>query len=1192
MARVYNLVETNFKRPQLFARDSDLEKFSKVLGKKFPDSPDNLAKEKAFELFNKRAPEIVASLKDYYCTFLELVNFSEESWKLLSDLAAVSQEYKLELNVDVMTYYFNLLIRYVQVQILMNQIDTPQNLLSCYARAFHHTSGNTEPNTGRIAKYLATFRPNPIQQIQKDCSSCNISLSVGNTVINWYPLLAKWSTVTSLVQNKAFNILEEPKQMLINVGEKNHFELLQIEKLRNFTLWSFLICPAELARPQALDLLQLCLKQEFVVPIFREKVLDIHEQFEETFENFKMPSSSSGNKFKLSNHKKVLKEAYAEPQETIKHHLEMRSYLQLELNTLLTFFSDVPHVLAPKLQMIFALLHLARDEVVWYFRHLHVTPYKGKKKEEYVVYDAAVSGLIYGMSQMTKLIEANKKSIQTYYLEWMTKVDYPAVKAASDAFLATSSNNSISQLIQLILQFLPNRSTADNFEAIRLHWYRISASFNNTQSGIPIHSTVNISSAMNNLITHTRHIDCIDTQIKSHCSFMLLFFYRNDLNELLKEVMKGHDSGSSQATHVMSFIELLNHSLHNVHRLCPDEQFSIGKDAVTTADSFIRQVVQNIEKHIGVIQNETIALRSKTNHSSIIQRMGLAGGAQTLNMPGAESLLENRSSIANLALSRKIVSDICSSFLSMPIVTIYNIEFVPREYLYEALTTHLRGTILSLCVSGAHIQKPTVILNRLRDTTYSYEIIERILNIRTNDIVRDVMLGEFAGEEVAPAANPVATSSTTASGSTSVQAGPADGVSGGSASSSSSSSEQRSVPIIKHIASWFCNLLSLDVSRLNITFSALKRCYVSKPVTNDIEKALRSQSKDSSNSNAQQTATSLLNFLHLQVERFSDVTELRALATLAGPAGIAVIERGLMRIVSIVMKTIKEVAVQNQNHLLQLAGRFSEQNVFAETVPNLNGLDSLCVATTIMGSIFHFRQLLKSALYDVVKNRSYYVSQAVELAYNQVHCKLLPDARFATLDNAACDIGIDLHDNDPLLRHALQPFKTGVGDVALWNLLPELFGVMYLSQRWKQSSYQIESEGHTNNAHTIALAVRLIMGGLNRVQIKTDVNATEIEAKIQSDFERFVRCSSYCILHMHSSNNNSNQKSSSQDVGYPIPSIMLFLELFILSTKGRLDLSFLESCFPFTMLRTNYIQLYEKQTTGYAFAPVADEDTV
>lgn len=64
-ARLYQLVD--YKRPALFAKDSELEKFAKNFVKKFPEfNSEALNKEKGADTFKKRAPEITTALNDFY----------------------------------------------------------------------------------------------------------------------------------------------------------------------------------------------------------------------------------------------------------------------------------------------------------------------------------------------------------------------------------------------------------------------------------------------------------------------------------------------------------------------------------------------------------------------------------------------------------------------------------------------------------------------------------------------------------------------------------------------------------------------------------------------------------------------------------------------------------------------------------------------------------------------------------------------------------------------------------------------------------------------------------------------------------------------------------------------------------------------------------------------------------------------
>lgn len=64
-ARLYQLVD--YKRPALFAKDSELDKFARNFVKKFPEfNSEALNKEKGADTFKKRAPEITTALNDFY----------------------------------------------------------------------------------------------------------------------------------------------------------------------------------------------------------------------------------------------------------------------------------------------------------------------------------------------------------------------------------------------------------------------------------------------------------------------------------------------------------------------------------------------------------------------------------------------------------------------------------------------------------------------------------------------------------------------------------------------------------------------------------------------------------------------------------------------------------------------------------------------------------------------------------------------------------------------------------------------------------------------------------------------------------------------------------------------------------------------------------------------------------------------
>lgn len=130
---------------------------------------------------------------------------------------------------------------------------------------------------------------------------------------------------------------------------------------------------------------------------------------------------------------------------------------------------------------------------------------------------------------------------------------------------------------------------------------------------------------------------------------------------------------------------------------------------------------------------------------------------------------------------------------------------------------------------------------------------------------------------------------------------------------------------------------------------------------------------------------------------------------------------------------------------------------------------------------------------------------------------------------------------------------------------------MYLSQRWRTAVFSVDIDGHTNNNHCMALAIRHFLSQFARIQVKEGSAPIEIEKKIVFDLERFIKSSAFTMLHMkivYKDVSTSNQ--------YPLPAIMIFLEQCILAFGGRIEMSVLETVFPFSILRANYIQLYNR----------------
>jgi hypothetical protein len=132
------------------------------------------------------------------------------------------------------------------------------------------------------------------------------------------------------------------------------------------------------------------------------------------------------------------------------------------------------------------------------------------------------------------------------------------------------------------------------------------------------------------------------------------------------------------ARHCISFVKVLNDGLQQVHRVCPEEQATIGKEAIHMADTLLREVVAGVER---VLKNLVVKTRELRQQSLPIQVVARAEGENKEAYPGYESLYETRRGQTNeyLRIWRKMIQEVCESIRDVDTLTVYNIEFVPRE---------------------------------------------------------------------------------------------------------------------------------------------------------------------------------------------------------------------------------------------------------------------------------------------------------------------------------------------------------------------------------------------------------------------------------------------------------------------------------------------------------------------------------
>jgi len=281
---------------------------------------------------------------------------------------------------------------------------------------------------------------------------------------------------------------------------------------------------------------------------------------------------------------------------------------------------------------------------------------------------------------------------------------------------------------------------------------------------------------------------------------------------------------------------------------------------------------------------------------------------------------------------------------------------------------------------------------------------------------------------------------------------------------------------------------------------------------------------------------------------------------------------------------VKEALKRNEEVLKNVSSRFTERLIWNDTVTKVSNLDHLLRHSIQIGVFLKFRNLLHQGLREVSEQQIPFIVDSIRGVFNQYPRNALMEPKLAPVDYLAQDIGLDVGNADHALKLALKKHKQSPADEALWSKLPELFAVSVTSPLWRDCQFLIQTESHSNNIHCLATTIVTLVNVFEAIPVGSIPPESSVDLRIKADLERFLRSACFSILHM------SQHKGNDPFAGYPLPSIMVFIELFVHET-GCLTLSILEDFFPFTLLRTNYIQMYEKQSIkGRSYAPVADDE--
>ena len=212
----------------------------------------------------------------------------------------------------------------------------------------------------------------------------------------------------------------------------------------------------------------------------------------------------------------------------IQHHQQVRTTLRTDCELLLSLLSSHPSAIIPHTQRALAFIHLARTEIVWFVKHINSAPQQRNNTTAQA--DESVSVLLHGVMSLSELMIRSKKLIAAYYRDCIDGVDSAQMRVALDKLL---NSNQVNPTLRTQLEALASslsRSVDESFESIRLNWYRLYTLINNhPPAGLPANITHPLSLTMMTVIAHSRHVDSLEVEIKTHSSFQQLCWAKQEL---------------------------------------------------------------------------------------------------------------------------------------------------------------------------------------------------------------------------------------------------------------------------------------------------------------------------------------------------------------------------------------------------------------------------------------------------------------------------------------------------------------------------------------------------------------------------------------------------------------------------------------------------------------------------------------
>lgn len=1010
LTRIYNIKKAcgDAKSKPGFLSDKNLESSIKNIVRRFP----NIDCKSLMPLHGIRN-EIIKSLSLYYYTFVDLLDFKDNVCELLTTMDAFQVHLDISHNFDLTRNYLDLVVIYVSLMILLSRVEDRKAVLGLFNAAYEMVHGQTDQSFPRLGGMIIDYDV-PFKKLAEDFTPhTKLILSAMMSLLAVYPVrnvtADQWRTDLKL------SLVANPSQILKPMlADRMSCEFMSLDVMDRWVIFSLTLCHEHLQHQQINRMWLLALESSWVIPLFRDEVIQIHSYIWSFFDGIK------GYSKRVSEVKDCHNQAV---QKAGHKHRERRKFLRTALKELGLILTDQPGLLGPKALMVFTGLCYARDEVYWLLRHNENPPQqKGKSKSADDLVDRQLPELLFHMEELRVLVRKYSQVMQRYYVQYLSAFDAIELKLMMQNLQSCPEDESI--ILSSLCNTISNLSVKQveenelfDFQPFRLDWFRLQAYMSTSNSPMNITDYKQLAQFLDTVQFHTRMVDHLDNIITETSDLSIFCFYSRIFEEQFHMCLEF----PAQNRFITAFPSICSHFQNCTHELCPEERHHIRERSLSVVNMFLDEMAKEAKNIITAICDEQCKMSDKLlpKYCAVLipQQMNRKKkdknkkNTNEFERPGKESYRKTRENLTTMDKLHMALTELCFAINYCSTINVWEYTFAPREYLHQHLENRFAKALVGMVMFNAdasEIAKPSELLVCVRAYMNVLQTVENYVHIDITRVFNNCLLQ---------------------------QTQPVD------------SHGDKTIAAL--YTQWYSEVLLRRVSAGNICFSMNQRAFVSLTTESSIP---------------------------FNAEEYSDINELRALSELIGPYGMKQLSETLMWHIASQVQELKKLAESNKDVLIKLRTNFDKPDVMKEQFKRLSNVENVLQRMTIVGVILSFRQLAQSSLTDVLEERIPFLLSSIydfrhhlpsgdpmKIVSEMTSAAGLPCKVDPALVNALKLQKPEIDGEEHLLVCLLMVF------VAV--SIPRL-------ARSETSFYRASLEGHSNNIHCMATAINNIFGAL------------------------------------------------------------------------------------------------------------------